>query len=878
MSGGVLHVAGPDVADGYRPVAVGTERWWRWLDTASATTFRVQDADPPYTARRETRGPTGYWYGYRRDGGRLRKAYLGLGTDLSAERLQEAAELLAGPAAEPRFVGRGEALVELRRLLRRARMVTLVGPGGVGKSRLAAALAEQVSARFPDGVHVVRLASPGDAGLLTATVALALGLPDQPGAALAAAIGHRRMLIVLDDCQDVAEPVAALVAALLAGCRGVGLLATSRVPLPVGGTTWPVSPLSVPAPSANAAAVLGSEAGRLFRLRARRVRPTFAVTEENAATVARLCRRLDGMPLAVELVAGRASALPVGALGDRLDEMLDTRTAEHTGRGSIGDVVAWSHTQLTEPERCVFARLSVFASAWDVGGAEAVCGADPGVLDTLTRLVELSLVQVVADGRFRMLGLVRRVAAELLDRRAEHDAVHDRHAAHLLARAERADAMGYDRDSERHRRELAGHPEDLRAALEHFLRRGDVPAARRMGTALAQFWSSTGAIPEGRARMAELLALPGDPPARLLLGAGLLAALDGDYPAARRLLDDGVAGARRDADRVAEANGLHLVGLLAWWRRDYVGAAAAAAAGERIARAAGCPGLVGLNLWIRAQVASAAGDGNAAWRLAEMALERCAAADHALGVALSLNVMGQVLLDRGEVDTARELLERALLECRTSSWPAAELATLVTLAVAALHGAAPHGAALDEAHRRAHQALALAREQLGPSRLCQPLEVVALLAAARHEWPRCLRLAAAAGRLRETHNVHAAPAERRRLAAATDRARRVLGPVAAAAEAAGRAASIDAVLADAATPIPTPTPAVGASDGRPLPTLTPRQGEVARLVAAGLSNRATATRLRIAEATVERHLVNAFRELGIGSRTQLAAWVARHDR
>ena len=335
----------------------------------------------------------------------------------------------------------------MRELLTENRLVTLTGAGGAGKTRLAIQIAGQLSGEFGDGVWYVDLAPITDPELVPLTVARAFGLPDQPGRStmdtLTRFVADRQMLVVLDNCEHLLDASAALVDALLGAAAGLTLLATSREPIGVAGeVSWRVPSLS-----------LADEAIELFTDRARRARPDFTVSDDNAATVAEICARLDGLPLAIELAAARVRALSLAEILDSLHDRFrlltgGARTAvrrQQTLRASVD----WSHALLTEPERVLFRRLAAFLGGFDLDAAQTVAGGGEveryQVLDQLTLLVDKSLV--VADDsrgrtRYRLLETVRQYALEKLGESGEADAVRARHRDHYTAMAAAARRAG----------------------------------------------------------------------------------------------------------------------------------------------------------------------------------------------------------------------------------------------------------------------------------------------------------------------------------------------------------------------------------------------------------------------------------------------------
>jgi predicted ATPase/class 3 adenylate cyclase/DNA-binding CsgD family transcriptional regulator len=407
------------------------------------------------------------------------------------------------PAQLTSFVGRGAQLTEIGELLAENRLVTLTGAGGAGKTRLAIEVASQLSIRFPEGIWFADLAPITHPDVVPLTVARAMGLPDQPGRSitdtLLGFVRDRRIFLVLDNCEHLLAASAGLVDELLAACPKVTVLATSREPLIVGGEViWQVPSLA-----------LTDEAIELFTDRARRARPNFTVTEGNAETVTEICRRLDGMPLAIELAAARVRSLSldeiVGSLHDRFRLLTGgARTAvrrQQTLRASVD----WSHALLTEPERVLFRRLSVFMGGFDFGAAQAVAGATEverfQVLDQLSLLVDKSLVAAEnASGstRYRLLETVRQYALERLGESGEADDIRARHRDHYAAMARRLDAPA--RSSKEH---LVAQAEveidNLRAAFVWCRENKDVTGTLELASSLQPLWVVRGRVAEGAA-------------------------------------------------------------------------------------------------------------------------------------------------------------------------------------------------------------------------------------------------------------------------------------------------------------------------------------------------------------------------------------------
>jgi predicted ATPase/transcriptional regulator with XRE-family HTH domain len=605
----------------------------------------------------------------------------------------------AGPAPAPlpaslsSFVGREQALAALRLRLPTSRLLTLTGPGGSGKTRLALRLAADAAGDFAAGCRLVDLAPVRDADVVSAAVATACGVRDEGGrplpAALSDALRPEHLLLVLDNCEHLAGACAALADALLRACPSVTVLATSREPLGVAGEiAWRVPPLEVPpggAPEAPADQ-LRYEAVRLFAARARDVQPDFAVTARNAPAVAELCRRLDGLPLALELAAARLRALTVEQVLARLDDRFrlltgGSRTAPPRQQ-TLRRTVEWSYDLLTAPERRLFARLAVFAGGWSLEAAEAVGGgASPGagdaldVLDGLTRLVDRSLVvaetPVEGAARYRLLETLREYALERLE--AEGDgaapAGRGRHAAYYLFLAERAAGGIRGPRSGDWFALLEGEHGNLRAALDWFSGCGAIGDGLRLCAALWRFWWIRGHLGEGRARLEHFLgrvdtASPSREDAEAhavaLYGAGLIARYQGDFAAARAFHTEALVRWRAAGDTEGVGQALLVLGTLEYQagsaeaarRRYEQGLAAVCAAGDRA-------GTVWATIHLGAAVA-ALGDGARGRSLLEDGLAGARELGEQVAEAWALRHLAAVDVDEGDLAAARGLLTRSL--------------------------------------------------------------------------------------------------------------------------------------------------------------------------------------------------------------------------
>jgi predicted ATPase len=440
------------------------------------------------------------------------------------------------------FVGREPELAELAGLVEWHRLVTVTGPGGVGKTSLAVEEARRLADRFPDGVWLVELAGLADPALLAEVVVAALGLGEEaPGAGgpppapvdrLAGFVADKALLVVLDNCEHLVAACAGLIRRLLEAGPAVRVLATSREVLGVPGeAVWPLPPLAVPDPAgldldapADPDAELAPEAlgrfdaVRLFCERAATANPGFVLDASNAAAVAEITARLDGLPLAIELAAARVRALPPAELAARLEDRFRLLTAG--GRTvaarhqTLRATIDWSWELLEGPDRRLWRRLSVFSGGFTLPAAEAVCGGDgldpAGVLEGLVGLVDRSVVVAVggSPARFGLLESLRAYGAERLAEAGEAEAVADRHTAFFLDLAEQG-GHGYD---QRWLRRVAGEDDNLRAVLDRAMAAPDPDTALRLAGALGRYWAAEH-HDEGRRRLEAALALAaGQPP------------------------------------------------------------------------------------------------------------------------------------------------------------------------------------------------------------------------------------------------------------------------------------------------------------------------------------------------------------------------------
>jgi predicted ATPase/DNA-binding SARP family transcriptional activator len=488
------------------------------------------------------------------------------------------------------FVGRAREMDQVRRFLKDGRLVTLMGAGGGGKTRLAIHVASELVMDYPDGVWFVELADLIEADRLPQALLAALGLSEQPGRPaldpIKAHLKERSALVVLDNCEHLVDACARTADHLLHSCPRVRILATSREALGVyGEIAWSLPPLSVPPrvslpPSTDE--IAHYEAVRLFVDRAAAVTPEFTLTENNAASVVQICRRLDGIPLAIELAAARTRSLPVDHIANRLDDVFRLLT-----KGSRTDVARhrtlratldWSYQLLTEPERRLLARLSVFAGGFNIDAAEHICTYDgisiEEVLDLISQLVEKSLLSLEErTGRYRLPETVRQYGRDKLAEFDETETARHRHADFYLELAEGVERELQGSQLSHALFQLDVEHDNLRAALSFYVESDNGEAELRLAGALSRYWYLRSHYSEGREWLESALkkraAAPKMVVAKALSGAGSLAHLECDYARAATLCRQGLDLYRDLSDRRGIASTLTSLGAIAREQSDY---------------------------------------------------------------------------------------------------------------------------------------------------------------------------------------------------------------------------------------------------------------------------------------------------------------------
>jgi predicted ATPase/DNA-binding SARP family transcriptional activator len=587
------------------------------------------------------------------------------------------------PLQLTRFIGREREIAAVKRLLQQTRLLTLTGAGGCGKTRLALQVGVDLLEEHADGVWLVELAALADPSLVAQTVATALGVREGPGHPLTETLidtlRPKQVLLLLDNCEHLLPACAHLTENLLQACPQLRVLATSREALGLlGEQSYRVGPLSLPEPRQlpPLERLQEYEAVQLFTDRAGLGQAMFALTAANAASVVQVCQQLDGMPLAIELAAARVKALPVEQIAARLDDMFrlltgGSRTALRRHQ-TLRALIDWSYDLLSEEERALLRRLSVFAGGWTLEAAEGVCEGDVieawQVFDLLTSLVEKSLViynERERDVRNRLLETVRQYARDRLLEVGETASVQGRHRDWFLALAERAEPELGGPEARTWLDRLEAEHENLRAALAWSGAQGHIEAGLRLVGALAEFWFVRGYLREGRQHLAGLLALPGAEArtaarAKALRGVGLLASLQGDHQAARALSEESLAIFRELGDRRGIALSLNYLGYVPPDRGNEAAKRALFEESLSIFREMGDKLGIADSLLNLGNLAAEQGEHEAAQMLVEESLAIFREIGHKHGIALSLRWLGRAAQQEGEYEAARALLEESL--------------------------------------------------------------------------------------------------------------------------------------------------------------------------------------------------------------------------
>jgi len=743
------------------------------------------------------------------------------------------------PAELTTFIGRERELAELVTLISETRLLTITGAAGLGKTRLALRVAAQIATEWPDGVFLVELADALEPAGVVSAVAESIGIREETGTPLAETlISHLRgskVLLVLDSCEHVLDSGATLAEKLLKHCPKLSLLATSRERLHVEGEiTWRTPPLDE------------VEAVQLLIARARLVVHHFKLAAGDVRVAAEICRRLDCIPLAIELAAARVEMMSLVELLERLKTSFQLLSDGHPGahrQQTLEAAIEWSYKLLDDADRFVFRRLSTFAGGFDLDAASAVCAelvADRGrTFEALTRLVDKSLLipEPRAEGptRYRVLETLRQYAAQKLEENGEVAKAREAHAHHFLVLAERAQVNAQGPEQPRWLQRLEEEHANLRLALA-WSREFDRESWRRLAVALAWFWVTRGYLAEGRDWLRDAIEGSPAPPeveATGLLWLARLVYWQGDYDTARQLAERSLAISTKVADEVNQGWALNLLGS--------------------ISMSDGRPEEG--RIWLQKSL-DCAPDMN-------VRIE-------------ALMTLGELDLQHGDVITSRALFEQALGLARAADqrWRASAAVLFLAL-IAFFEG--------DHVSARSLLLEALAMFQAIGNRYAQAasLDVFSALALADNDPERALRLCGAAAALRAAIRAPLAARWQEVLENV------VLKPALEASGSAGTMAwdegaslSLESAIAYALSGKAGLQPPDLRRAGRQPSTkpgrLTRREREISALVAAGMTNRKIADLLAIAERTVEGHVERIRAKLGFRSRAQIAAWAAQH--
>lgn len=756
------------------------------------------------------------------------------------------------PAPVTRLIGRQQDIATVTALLRANRLVTLTGAGGCGKTRLALAVAGELVGAYGDGVRLVDLASLSDPDLLHVALGDALDVREEAERSLldsiVATIGIRRMLLVIDNCEHLIDAVAATVATLLAGGDGLTILATSREALRIPGElTWRVPELAVPdVHSAMAPAELQSIASvALFLDRVRLRLPEFELSEYNAPAIADICRRLDGLPLAIELAAARIPALSVEQVAGHLTDALailtsGSRTAIPRHR-TLRAALDWSYRLLGRREQQALNRLAIFSGGWTLEAARSVVAgetiAEEEVLDLLTRLVDASLVQVdlSPEGqRYGLLETIRQVAWEKLLNGGDFPRIRERHIRWFLQLAERAETHHHGPEQSVWIERLDRDHDNLRAALAASDELGEHEIALRLAGALAHFWWIRGHYAEGRGWLSSLLARAGNTPtprarAYAIAGAALLAYRQGDWQIAFDLANQGLDLTEQFDDRR----------LMAWL------------------------------LIYKAICVGELGDGPASVPLLERSVRLFHEVGDGAGAARALNSLGERARIDGEIERATDHYQESLRLYQQSGDIIG-----ISMLYHNLACVAQIGGDLQQAATLFGQSLAIDRDLGNSYGISTTLLGLAGVAAVSGRSERAARLFGAADALMASLGISPAMADVPNIRHHSALAHGALGETRFQEHwSAGHRLTLDAAIAEALDGIDD----LHRDDEMvPPDVLTNRELEVAILVARGLTNHQIANALGIAQRTVDTHVSNLLRKLQLASRAAVRIWVGGH--
>jgi predicted ATPase/DNA-binding CsgD family transcriptional regulator len=951
-------------------IIVESAEWYRWLDTVSVFAFKSPRGS--FTARKEQAGNRRggwYWRAYRKRSGTLYRAYLGKSEELTLATMHAIASQLAAqedaktvpgsqvhhtdyvsaqgaealatrlpprrpvsnlPTQLTSFIGREQEIAAASTLLRRndVRLLTFTGPGGVGKTRLSLQIASHLEQEFANGVCFVSLDPISETELVIPSIAQVIGVKEVGAQPLLARLQdylrEKQLLLLLDNFEQVVS-AAFILSELLTTCLHLKMIVTSRAVLHIPGEhQFPVSPLPLPGPEHDPgdATLARNEAIALFCLRAQEVTPDFQLTPGNITAVAELCRRLDGLPLAIELAAARIKLLPPQSLLTRLQQhhpiltstIRDLPARQHT----LHRTIKWSYDLLDNDEQTLFRYLCVFVGGCTLEAAEAVCHAldDHGrnVLEGISSLLDKSLLQqreqASGEPRLALLETIREFGQECLVESGEATKVLQAHACYFLQLAEEIEPKLFGAEQVHWFDTLEREHENMRAALRWFIESGESERALRLAGALARFWAVRGYVGEGRQWLQRALASSGHlqlhPLAKVLSWAGWLAFLQSDVSTAERLCKESLELSQALGDARGIALALHRLGLIQAYHGNF--AAAYSLLEESVTRAKEIGDTGGVaysfmalgnlaigrsepqrvrswleeglglfraldniegiawSLFILARFSLIQGEREQASALGKegLALFRAMGLDE--GVGRTLLLLGQVLLQQGETERARLLFEesRHIFKEGGSQHNVAQALVLLTCVAVLQENTSA-------AHSYWEQGLAILRALHDTSGIITALTALAGIATLPGDPRWAVHLWGAAERLREEHALAILPAEQADSEQSMALARTQLGAeLFAAAWAEGRQMTPEQAFAARTQGTP------ATSQGYP-GELTPCEVEVLRLLALGLTNAQIAEHLVISPRTVNAHLRSIYNKLELTSRTAATRYAIDHD-
>jgi predicted ATPase/DNA-binding CsgD family transcriptional regulator len=796
------------------------------------------------------------------------------------------------------FVGRTLEVGELRDLLRVMRAVTLCGAGGIGKSRLALRLLDAVAGEFPDGAWFIELSDLRQPEHVVPWLAGVIGVNEETGRplldTLADSFRHRRVLLVLDNCEHLIEACASLCQRLLASSPGLQVVATSREPLRVAAeTVWSVPPLGLPPAEPQSLDLVRSyDAIRLFAERASAAAPSFVLGPGNIASVAAICRALDGLPLAIELAAAWVRVLSVEQIAARIDRRLTLLTSTDrtvpARQQTLRATFDWSYDLLSEPERILLRRLSALAG-WSLDMAEQVCGDDSlpaaDIVDLLTALADKSLVEVepeaLGQARYRMLETVREYASGLLEVAGETALMQRRRRDYTLRECEQYAAIGmalvpapWSARVDVFRR-VDVEAANLSEVLGGCLADGDAETGLRICTAIRPVWIVRGAFAAGAAwldrflQLPDIASVPESVRGPALAGRAQLAMAMGSEQAEELALA-GLELCWAAGDRFYVAAALNLLTEIALHAVRHDDATTRADEALRVARSAGDRWNEGYALGTMAAAAGQRGNLREAQRLGEEALAVMRAIEQLWGSARALLGLGDLARLRAEDDVARAYYLEALAILReVNARPE------IARCLAGLGRIALGQGDLPAARHHLTESLQLSYASGSRIGIARGLEAVARLAVQERNPQLAVQLAGAISTLRSEAHLPPMPGARtqRFLDAAAGLGEHAVARLWQDGTSMTPAAAVRLALSEAvddgpASGMPLPRP----GQDTPAGGLTPREQEVVALLGAGLSNRDIARKLFISPATAARHVATILAKLGFSSRSQAAVW------